>query len=46
MAQAMLKSLATPSTKPFFPENIPICGPFRLIGPNSLPALRPASSEL
>jgi hypothetical protein len=28
----MLKSLATPSTMPFFPANIPICGPFRLVG--------------
>ena len=29
IAQAMLKSLATPRIMPFFPVNIPIRGPFR-----------------
>ncbi len=30
IAQAMLKSFATPRIIPFFPENSPIPGPFRL----------------
>ena len=35
IAQAMLKSLATPSTSPFFPENNPISDPFRAPRPGS-----------
>ena len=39
IAQAMLKSLATPSTSPFFPVNIPIGDPFRLPWPGRSLAL-------
>jgi hypothetical protein len=46
IAQAMLKSLATPSTIPFFPVKIPISDPFRLPARKFLPhAHRRVSSE-
>ena len=37
MAQAMLKSLATPKTRPFLPENKPIASPLDIESPGRVP---------